>query len=480
MTANILIVDDEKLIRWSLQKELEKRGYQAFSAATLAEGRRLFDAEKPELVMLDIQLPDGDGTMFLKEIRRREPLTSVIMITANDQVQTAVSCMQEGAYTYLHKPFDFEEAFLNIEKALETQTMRRRIKAYDSRQKEKYDFSRMIGDSPAMKQVLALIRQVAASPFSTVLLQGESGTGKDMSARALHFGGDNASRPFLSINCAAIPLTLLESELFGHEKGAFTDARESKKGLVEEAAGGTLFLDEIGDMPKEMQAKLLHLIDQKKYRKLGGLQEREVDVRIIAATNRDLRREVEEGRFREDLFYRLNVIPIKLPPLRERREDIPLLVSYFISHYNREFRKQVEGIETEALSVLMQYDWPGNVRELKNTIERCMILNEGSQILRDNIPTEIDCHCVLREECRPGSRRPGQVAALPRCISGMPLDSVEKQAIILTLEQSGGNQSKAARMLGIGRDALRYKMVKYDLVSSEKEPEGAISPRSDS
>jgi DNA-binding NtrC family response regulator len=470
MKGKVLAIDDEKLICWSLQKELSREGYEVLTAQTAAQGLRLFEEEGADVVLLDIRLPDGDGKELLNQIRKKDPLTNVIMVTANDDIRTAVQCMHAGAFTYLHKPFDFDELRLNIEKAVEGRGLRKKVAEWESVERRKYDFGNIVAESAPMKAVLALVRQVVDSEASTVLLEGESGTGKDLIARTIHYGSRRGAKPFVSINCAAIPETLLESELFGHEKGAFTDARQTKKGLVEEASGGTLFLDEIGDMQKELQAKFLHLIDQKKFRKVGGLKEIESDIRIIAATNKDIKREVEEGRFREDLYYRLNVIPIFIPPLRERKADIPALANFFVSHFNREFRKSISGVLPNAMEILVHYHWPGNARELKNVIERAMILNQDTVIRSEHFPAEIDCNCVLKESRKSAdktSESNPDTIRLPTCLSGVPLEAIEKHAIILALESSGGNQSQAARKLEIGRDALRYKMQKYGLIDSK-------------
>lgn len=463
MKGKILIVDDEKLICWSLQKDLTKEGYEVLTAQSASEGLRLFEQESVDVVLLDIRLPDGDGQEILKTMRRRDPLVSVVMITANEDIRTAVQCMHSGAFTYIHKPFEFEELRLNIEKAVEERKLKKKVDRWESVEREKYDFGNIISESKQMKLVLDLVKQVAGSDASTVLIEGESGVGKDLIARTLHYAGARAGKPFVAVNCAAIPGMLLESELFGHEKGAFTDAKQAKKGLVEEASGGTLFLDEIGDMSKELQAKLLQVIDQKKFRKVGGVKELEADLRIMAATNKDLKQEMSEGRFREDLFYRLHVIPVYIPPLRERKEDIPALVGFFIAQFNREFRKSISRVEPEAMEILTGYRWPGNVRELKNVIERAMILNQEHLLRLEHLPAEIECGCVLKDVHRP---REGKLPSgeLPTCLSGFPLDAIEKQAVILALDSAKGNQSRAAKLLGIGRDALRYKMQKFGLL----------------
>lgn len=478
MREKILVIDDEKLIRWSLQKDLEKEGYETITVGTVAASLQKFEEFSPEVVLLDIRLEDGDGVELLKLLKKKDPNVIVMMITANDDIRTAVQCMKLGAFTYLHKPFNFEEVRLNIENALESHKLKRKVMEWERIERGKYDFSNVVAESPKMKAVLEIVRQVVRSEATTVLLQGESGSGKDLIARTIHYAGRRAGKGFMEINCAALPGPLLESELFGYEKGAFTDARQAKKGLVEEAGGGTLFLDEIGDMPKELQAKILHLIDQKKFRKVGGVSELTSDIRIVAATNKDLKKEAAEGRFREDLFYRLHVIPIHLPPLRERKEDIQALVGFFVAHFNREFGKTISEIDPEAMSVLMNYQWPGNVRELRNVIERVIILNQGNRIGLEHLPAEIDCSCKLKEVLKL-SNQPSSSKNFAECLSGIPLDAIEKQVIIHTLEVSKGNQSHAARMLNIGRDALRYKMQKYGILDKNSKSDLSEIPQAE-
>ncbi|PIQ87023.1 MAG: DNA-binding response regulator [Candidatus Omnitrophica bacterium CG11_big_fil_rev_8_21_14_0_20_45_26] len=477
MKGKILVVDDERLIRWSLKKDLSQEGYEVLTAESAAETFDLLEEHIFDIVLLDIRLPDGNGKDVLRVIRRREPETSVIMITANDDVKIAVACMQLGAYTYINKPFEFDQIRLNLEKIMESRHLKKRVMAWEQTERGKYDFDNIVAVSKKMKIILEMVKQVAASNASTVLLEGESGTGKDLIARIIHYASDRSNQHFMAVNCAALPATLLESELFGHEKGAFTDARQARAGLVEEANGGTLFLDEIGDMQKELQAKLLHLIDQKKFRRVGGVKELESDIRIVAATNKDLKKEVSEGRFREDLYYRLNVIPIFLPPLRERREDIPELISFFIAHFNREFKKNITSVAPEVKEVLSLYDWPGNIREVKNILERAMILIQGNEILLEHLPVELDCSCQLKDmfKSRPGQK--SNSTKVTNCLVGIPLEEIEKRVVEQTLESVGGNQSQAARLLQIGRDALRYKLKKFGIDSQEDHPKvGETAP----
>lgn len=452
----ILVIDDEKLLRWSLQQSLSKDGYIVFSAETGTEGLRLFKEEMPDIVLLDINLPDISGVTVLEQIMEINKEAIVVMITAYSDVQTAVKTVKLGAYDFIEKPFNMDKLNILISKAVETVSLRKDVSTYRHILSEKYNFSSIIGESPEIKKVVEICRKISTSDATTILLQGESGTGKDLLARVIHYQSRRADKPFLEINCTALPESLIESELFGYEKGAFTDAKSTKKGLFELADGGTIYLDEIGDMKPGTQAKLLKVIENKTFKRIGGVKDITVDVRIIAATNRNLEEAIKEGNFREDLYYRLNVIPVKLPPLREREKDVLLLAQYFIEHFNREFKKHVKGLSPSVQEKFLSYHWPGNVRELKNLLERIMILENPEIILPEHLPCEINPSSVVEQN----NARP--VIRLPE--TGIDIDEVEKELIKQALERTGNNQTRAARLLNLSRDALRYRMQKFGLL----------------
>jgi DNA-binding NtrC family response regulator len=451
----ILIVDDETLIRWALRKELEREGYEIFEAGTAKDAKEIFFEELPDLVILDVKLPDDSGMNLLKKIKESETFCDVIIITAFGNVSNAVEAMKLNAIDYITKPFDIEEVKIVVKKALETRTLKRHVESVYRRERERFSFNNVIGVSNAMQEVIATAKKVSESQARTILIEGESGTGKDLLARAIHFSSPRRFYPFMEINCASIPETLIESELFGHEKGAFTDAKSMKKGLFELADGGTVFLDEITEMSLSAQAKFLKVIETQSFKRLGGVKDIYVDLRVISATNRRIEKALEEGKLREDLYYRLSIIRIYIPPLRERKEDIPYLINYFIENFNRDFKKKVKGIHPSALKMMMEYDWPGNVRELKNVVERAVILESEDEILPEHISLPVSHR---GEESAKISRSSVEIE-IPE--EGISLEEVEKLYIMKALEKAKGNKTLAAKLLGITRDTLRYRLKKY-------------------
>ena len=447
--ATILVVDDEPLIRWSLVERLRTDGYDVAEAPTGKEALQRV-AAGVDLVLLDYKLPDIDGVTVLRTIKEHDPDVIVILLTAYATVDTAVEAMKIGAYHFANKPFNLDDISAMVERALETTRLRREVRMLRASQAQPFAPERIVGESPAMGELRDLLRKVAGSPASTVLLTGESGTGKDLAAKILHYNSDRANRPFVNITCSAIPETLLESELFGHERGAFTDARQQKRGLFEQADGGTVFLDEIGEMVPALQAKLLRFLEEKAFKRVGGSQDLHVDVRVIAATNRDLPEQVRAGHFREDLFYRLNVLPIALPPLRAHLDDVPALVGFYVDLFNREFRKQVRGASTEALRELRAYGWPGNIREVRNAVERAMLLAEGAWLEPKDFPV-----LAAKAQAAHGG------IALPA--EGVDLEELERSLVVQALERSGYNQTRSATLLGLNRDQIRYRIEKFGL-----------------
>jgi two-component system response regulator PilR (NtrC family) len=463
VASRILVVDDEKSIQDFLRLLLEEGGYEVTTASSMEQGRKTFFEDSFDLVLCDIIMPDGNGLDLLREMKTHNIRSSVIMMTAYTSTKSAIEAMKRGAYDYISKPFDVEELKVVIEKALEkTELVDENV--YLRRELEqKYQFSNIIGRSRPMKEIFALIERVAKTS-STVLLEGESGTGKELIARAIHYQSPRSSHRFLSVNCGALPENLLESELFGHERGSFTGAVRQKKGLFREAHQGSLFLDEIGEMSLAMQVKLLRALQEKKVRRVGGHQEEPVDTRIIAATNQDLQEKIENNDFREDLYYRINVIPIRLPPLRERREDIPLLVDYFIKKTSKEMGIEPKRISVEAMRVLEGYFWPGNVRELENVIERALALSTGENISLEDIPIQL---------VQGGTKYPSSVE-IPD--DGLDLenylDGIRRQVMGQALSRCDGVQTQAAELLGMTFRSFRYYAKKMGLTGSmESDPD---------
>ncbi len=446
--TTILIVDDDKTICRTLKYQVNKGGYEAISANSGEECMYHLKQNDLSLVLLDINLPGMSGMEVLEQIRQINSDLPVIMVTGIGSIESVVAAMKAGAYDYIEKPINLEAMMMRIEKALETINYKKEIARLRAEQEGKYGFNRIVGGSPAIRDVISMAERVSKIGATTILIQGDSGTGKDLLAIAIHYESTRRDKPFEEITCTALPATLFESELFGHEKGAFTDAKTKKEGLLELADGGTVFLNEIGHMELAMQAKLLSVIEHKKFRRVGGKEEINIDVRIIAATNRDLKTAVEEGEFREDLYYRLNVLSIFIPPLRERKEDIMLLAYLFLERFNKEFRNEIEGFSKTAEEYLVNYDWPGNVRELKNMVERAVILVGEKVITPELLSPEI-----RKQEITDA------IYKLPE--EGIALEEVEKQLIKQALDMTGWNQSRSAQLLRIGRGALQHRMKKY-------------------
>ncbi len=451
MKAAILVVDDDEVMRQTLSDVLKKRGYGVSTAETGGQTLSYIKDKPFDLVLLDIRLPDMDGLDVLKRIKELEGDLMVIVMTAYSDVQTAVTAMKSGAYHYIDKPFELEELKILIQKALETQSLRNEIRRLQRQGGEKHQGIEIYGNSPLIKNVMELIEMISQTPRTSVLIQGESGTGKELAANAIHYRSKRANKPLMKINCGAIPENLLETELFGYEKGAFTDAKGTKKGLLELANAGTVFLDEIAEMKSYLQTKLLRVLESQRFMRVGGEREISVDVRIIAATNKDLSALVNAGQFRKDLYYRLKVMVIEMPPLREKREDTLLLANRFIEVNNRELGKNVTGISEAAREYLLNYSWPGNVRELKNIVERAMILSDGNEILPDHLPIEL-------------RKSQGDTASVGITDSAeLTLEAAEKKHITDVLMLMEWNKSRASRVLGISRSTLREKLKKYSI-----------------
>mgnify|MGYP000303696315 FL=1 len=447
----ILVADDEKNMLWALTNVLSKQGFKTFTARDGEEAIHQFKKHLPDVVLLDLKMPKKNGIEVLKKIKKINDSIPVIMITAHGNIETAIEAMKLGAFDYVQKPFEMEEINVLIKKALKIRDLTMEVELLRDELSRISRGNQIIGESPQIKEVMDLVNRVAKSN-ATVLILGESGTGKELVANAIHYNSDRKNKPFVKVNCGALPENLLESELFGHEKGAFTGAISRKIGRFERAHGGSIFLDEIGEMSFSTQVKLLRVLQEKQIERVGSTEVIDVDVRIIAATNKDLKRLVEEGRFREDLYYRLNVIPIKIPPLRERKQDIPLLVKYFLQKYSLETGRRGMTISDSALDKLKTYSWPGNIRELQNVIERAVILSPGREITEDQLPPEI-------------VKRDRQVELdefkLPK--NGVNLNDLEKSLIKQALDMTNDNQTEAARLLGITRHTLIYRMEKYGL-----------------
>ena len=449
-SRKVLLIDDDASLRRVTEYSLHSAGFQVLSAVDGKQGLASFQADHPQVVITDIQMPGMSGYEVLQQIKAARPETVVIVITAYSSVEKAVEAMKQGAYDYLAKPFSRDELVMVVEKAFNLLGLQEENQRLRDQLEHHVDFSHMVGNSDAMQKVFDVVRRVAPTEAG-VLITGESGTGKELIAKAIHQGGGRSKGPFVAINCAAIPANLLESELFGHVRGAFTDAVRDRVGKFEQADGGTLFLDEVGEMPLELQPKLLRVLQEMEVEPIGG-KVRSVDVRIIAATNQDVELAIEEGRFREDLYYRLAIIPIELPPLRERPDDIALLIEYFLKRFSTEAPLSVSPAAFECLKA---YSWPGNVRELQNAIERLVVLSHGDMVESEHLPAKFSAG--------PTAKR-SRVVELPP--EGYSLEALEREVVVQALERNDWNQTRAADFLQIPRHTLIYRMEKYDIKKS--------------
>ena len=450
----LLLIDDGDTVRRTVGRFLERLGHEVLEAGSASQGLTLFDAEAPDLIISDVRMPGLDGIELLRQLKERDADVEVILITGHGDMETAIEALREGAFDFFNKPVRLEDLAASLERTRRFQVLRRerdQVRAQLEsleRTEAPHLGDAVVGESQAMRRVAELVAKVAGTERTTVLIRGESGTGKELVARAIHRKSARSRAPFISINCTAVPDTLLESELFGHEKGAFTDARATRKGIFEVSDGGTLLLDEVADMSPASQAKILRALEERAIRRVGGVREIPVDLRLVASTNQDLDRLQSDGRFRQDLFFRLNVFTIHLPPLRERGDDLLLLAYHFLGQYAREFRKDVRRIDPDAVAILQSYPFPGNVRELRNLVERAVILCEGPALTAHE----------LRDLQTAASTPPSAVAP-----DGLDLAALEEGAIRRALARTGNNQRRAAELLGIGPDALRYRMRKYGL-----------------
>jgi two-component system nitrogen regulation response regulator GlnG len=473
--ARVLVADDEPSLRWLLDRLLRQAGHAVTVVEDGSAALAAAAAEPFDLAFLDIRMPGLDGLEVLSRLRLQNPETAVIVMTAHGSVRAAVEAMQRGAYDYLAKPFDNDEVLLLVERALSARALAREVVALRTGIQEVWEFGALVGKSPRMQEVYKTIGRIASTDV-TVLIQGESGTGKEVVARAIHHYSRRAGKPFVAVSCAAIPATLLEAELFGHERGAFTDAHQRRLGRFELASGGTVYLDEVGDMGPELQPKLLRVLQEREFERIGGGEPIRVDVRVMAASNRDLEAMIRDGRFREDLYYRLNVVTLTLPPLRERREDVPFLVDHFLAKYATELGERA--LSAEALDRLVDYGWPGNVRELENVIQHALVMATGGVILPEHLPIAPGAAAPLPRE---GTLEQLIAAKLEECVRGLGsresanlyelvLGLVERPLLRAVLHETGGNQLRAAALLGINRNTLRKKLRQLGL-----RPEGEDS-----
>ncbi len=457
----VLVVDDEELIRWSLAEELRAAGFNPVEAESVSAARAAGEEINPDLCIFDIRLGDGSGVDLLREFRARDPDLPIVMITGHGNVNLAVEVTRMGATEYIPKPFDLREMMLVVERAHKGARRARELRTLRARS-ARSGYEGIIGESTTMLRVFELLERLEEADAPTVLVLGESGTGKDLVARAIHARSARAEEPFLEVDCTGLSDELMNSELFGHERGSFTDAKSRKLGLFEVAGRGTIFLDEVGELSMQTQSKLLRALENRRFKRVGGTVDLELKARVVAATNRDLSGEVEAGRFRQDLYYRLAVIPVEVPPLRRRSGDVPLLVGHFVRRLSRDLGRPIEGVEPTAMRQLEAYTWPGNVRELRNVVERAVILSRGPTISIADLPPEVA-----------GAASQSGTSGLSRGIfllpdEGIDLAGLERDLVRQALERTNGNQSAAARLLGIGRYALRYRMEKMGLLGADQ------------
>ena len=462
--GKILIVDDDRFVRMALVEALRAWQYETVEADSVASAKKMFADEEPGIVLLDIDLPDGSGLDVLNEVKEINPDTIAVMITGNVDVGNTVAALRGGAHDFIGKPVRLEELRVTLRNALETHSLRREVKHARTERARGFSFSEIVGESEPMKKAMELGRRVAESDVSSILLNGETGTGKDLFARAIHFASERTKAPYLAINCAALPANLIESELFGYEKGAFTDAKARKEGLFEQAQGGTIFLDEIGEMELSLQAKLLRVLEEGSFRRVGGLKDIKLDARVIAASNRNLKQESEAGNFRLDLYFRLSVIQVDIPPLRERGSDVILLAEYYIDKVNQKRRgKPLKGLSSDVDRIFRGYRWSGNVRELRNIIERASILEDGEVVTSAHLPADMLANGTN------GGGAGAAVVVLPT--EGVALETVEFELARQAIERTGGNLTRAAKLLDISRDQLRYKLRKagYNIQGADSD-----------
>ena len=457
--ASIFVVDDDNVIRANLQEFLQIEGHEVETFSSGEDALSRMSNEVPDLMLIDLRLPGIDGLNLLEKVKNESQSIQVVIITGHADISSAVKAIKLGARDYIKKPFDMEEISIIVHKAESAGKMDEHLAYLHKEEQTRLGFGEIIGTSEAIKNVFKFVRQVADSPKTTVLIRGETGTGKELVARAIHNNSDRSKNPFIEVNCSAFQETLLEAELFGHEAGAYTDAKERKKGLVELSHEGSFFLDEIGDMNLGLQSKVLKVIEEQVFRRVGGTKQISVDTRIISATSRDLEKLVSEDRFRQDLYYRLNVAMVELPPLRDRDEDIILLAEHFVGVYNAEFKRNIRGLLPEVKSLMMRYSWPGNVRELKNVIERAVLFEKGEYISTESI--RIIYAAVNPEAAKTVTQPTAQQTEISE--EGISLDEIEKSFIQKALESAKGNQTRAAQMLGISREKIKYRMKKHNL-----------------